>query len=809
MIYNAYKLFLIIDYFPLPFSDLSMDSNSAPHKFQHVDILSFDGGGSRGIMEVSILSDVMRLATILWQEPETLSYLTESSENVLESSDGRKKLVNDLDKVSSPLHPTKIYDMIVGTSTGALIAFGLVGGKENDGERVPMTLQECIDMYLEKTKEIFSKSWSHWIISHFPGCGSIPLATYPQDNVNRVLLEKFGESYLADFEESNSVAGAVARQIDQKEELVLFDTRTESYKFYKTRQVLLASSNAPVYFETPVIIGSKEFVDGGVGGNCPLIQAIPRAKEIFSDKANAKITSALSVAPPLPKKSHIPHYFQIKYWLNYFVNQSTDGYAVYKDAQQRYKDEINFRRLSPRGESLKDFKLDEIDAQKMLDAVNEERLNNDMFLVDVVAAAAVVIDTYFGKAKESPEVMTAKMGAQLAQMAGDNYAKKIEYELALNSYETSISLWKKVTNEDTKVVIEVLYDNIAKCLKEQGKYQQATQVYQLIVDHWKECSSDISNTNIAKARQNLAQCLWSCYKYKEAQKELELALKLLQKMHSDSPANAKVASILNSIGWCQSQQGDFTQAVNSFSDALKMQQENDVDQFVISTTLNCLGLCLSDLGKHDEAIKHVHESLEMRKRVCGCKDNPSIAESLNNLGWCLIEEKEYAKAHSNLEMSLNMKRNHFGDINHLSIATTLENFAKCLCNENENDLAVEYVQDALQMKKSCLAGDGNNAGIAKTLSIAGLIFEKTGDFQKAETFCLQSMRMTTLLLGPTHPTLVDILSCLGQSLVNQQRYKEAKIYFGKAVAIKHQNTDLTAIVDKRLADCLENLGSMQ
>ena len=230
-------------------------------------------------MEVSILSDIMRLATILWQELKTVSYLTECWGNVLESPNIlkdlaiRKRLVNDLDKVSSPLHPTKIYDMIVGTSTGALIAFGLVGGKENDGDRVPMTLQKCIDMYLEKTKEIFSKSWLHWIISHFPGCGRIPLTTYPKDNANKVLLEKFGESYLADFEESNSVAGAVARQIDQKEELVLFDTRTESYKpVYKTRQVLLASSNASVYFETPVIIGGKEFIDGGVDGNCPLIQ---------------------------------------------------------------------------------------------------------------------------------------------------------------------------------------------------------------------------------------------------------------------------------------------------------------------------------------------------------------------------------------------------------------------------------------------------------------------------------------------------------------------------------------------------------
>ena len=612
---------------PLPFSDLSMASNRAPKKFQHVDILSFDGGGSRGIMEVSILSDVMRLATILWQEPETLSYLTESSENVLESSDGRKKLVNDLDKVSSPLHPTKIYDMIVGTSTGALIAFGLVGGKVNGGERVPMTLHECIDMYLEKTKKIFEKSWSHWFISHLPGFGGTPMTTYSQDNVKTVLVEQFGESCLVDFEKSKSVtsvAGAVARQIGEKEELVLFDTRNESYKFYKTHQVLLASSNAPVYFETPVKIGSKDFVDGGVGGNCPLAQAIPRAKEIFSDKTKQKITSALSIAPPSPKQSDIPHQFQIQYWLNYFVNQSTDGYAVYKDAERRYKkrihfpslsprgesstdnkqtegnvgskdaiaeqgynfNKINFRRLSPRGDSLKDFKLDETDAQKMLDALKDEKLNNDMFLVDVIATAAVVIDTYFGKAKESPKQKTAEMGAQLAQMVGDIYASRdeLEHELALNSYETSISLWRKATNKDMNDVIVEIYSHIAKCFKEQGKYQQAIKICQLIVDYWGESSSE--STNIVKAKHQLAECLWSSYEYNTAEDCLKGALETLREEEKargegplkteeasilvdigESPLKAEEASILVDIGWCQSQQGKFQEAIHSYLEA--------------------------------------------------------------------------------------------------------------------------------------------------------------------------------------------------------------------------------------------------
>ena len=34
----------------------------------------------------------------------------------------------------------------------------------------------------------------------------------------------------------------------------------------------MATGDAPIYFEGPVKIGDRFYVDGGVGGNCPLKQ---------------------------------------------------------------------------------------------------------------------------------------------------------------------------------------------------------------------------------------------------------------------------------------------------------------------------------------------------------------------------------------------------------------------------------------------------------------------------------------------------------------------------------------------------------
>ena len=57
------------------------------------------------------------------------------------------------------IHPTEVFDMIAGTSVGALMAFALVGGKarktdDHSGERDSMTMQEVVDFMKETTDEI-------------------------------------------------------------------------------------------------------------------------------------------------------------------------------------------------------------------------------------------------------------------------------------------------------------------------------------------------------------------------------------------------------------------------------------------------------------------------------------------------------------------------------------------------------------------------------------------------------------------------------------------------------------------------------
>ncbi|XP_046840158.1 uncharacterized protein LOC124434316 [Xenia sp. Carnegie-2017] len=320
-----------------------------------IAMLSFDGGGSKGVMELKILDDIFRLATIVSTNPERVDYLVnedidENEVHFLEDESVRERLIKDMEAVKDPIHPTDVYDMIVGTSTGSLIAFGLVGGNKvgNDHhERKRMTIEECIQMYCAKTKMIFKKSWLHNFFSHVPGLSHIPIVPYSQENVKDTLYNQFGDCSLSDLGGEHPlkhIAGAVARKLGKNEDLVLFDTANKDYSDYKAYKVLLASSNAPVYFDTPVVIGNAKYVDGCVGGNCPLAPAIPRVRKLFGkDVKHVSIVSVLSIAPPSSPKWEIPSDGGLFSWLRYFVKVSTDGNAVFNDVvkQNRHKNFVS------------------------------------------------------------------------------------------------------------------------------------------------------------------------------------------------------------------------------------------------------------------------------------------------------------------------------------------------------------------------------------------------------------------------------------------------------------------------------------
>ena len=81
------------------------------------------------------------------------------------------------------------------------------------------------------------------------------------------LNEIFGDAYTDDMEYQGCLSGAVARRFNEDktaDHLEIFDSKTRPLQ--EVKEVLMASSAAPVFFEIPAKVAGNNYVDGGVLG---------------------------------------------------------------------------------------------------------------------------------------------------------------------------------------------------------------------------------------------------------------------------------------------------------------------------------------------------------------------------------------------------------------------------------------------------------------------------------------------------------------------------------------------------------------
>ena len=233
-----------------------------------------------------------------------------------------------------------------------------------------MSLDDVINMYKEETKTIFP-SWA-CVKAIREMIMPIPVPAYSQDGLKSVLEEetKFGNLSLTtvcDKSDEPSIAAAVARRHNPPDilpQLEIFDTRLQ--RSHPLVEVLMASACAPVYFDAPTCIGDTDYIDGGVGGNCPLAQAIPRMAQLAEeDRTLGSLQVVISIA--LPREAEKKGKKGQLAWLPWLATQLTDGYQVYLD-QEKANPEAIFLRLSPQSEESQSFAMDSWKVDAMIES---------------------------------------------------------------------------------------------------------------------------------------------------------------------------------------------------------------------------------------------------------------------------------------------------------------------------------------------------------------------------------------------------------------------------------------------------------
>lgn len=191
-------------------------------------ILALDGGGIRGAFTAAVLAK--------WAE--------------MLGANGGRDLV-------------KHFDLVAGTSTGAILAIGLAVGK---------TPLEILNFYKEHGPKIFE-----------PGLlGRKFISSKYDSNVLQSTLEGIlGTKNLATDSCCRLVIPTIRARHGKAEVIYTPHTRDRTgYSSYTAVQAALASSAAPTYFDKATVAGPisiQEYLDGGMWANNPVLPAIGEA----------------------------------------------------------------------------------------------------------------------------------------------------------------------------------------------------------------------------------------------------------------------------------------------------------------------------------------------------------------------------------------------------------------------------------------------------------------------------------------------------------------------------------------------------
>jgi hypothetical protein len=216
-----------------------------------IRILSIDGGGIRGILPGTILQVIEEKIQVYTDNPEA-------------------RLVD-------------FVDFIAGTSTGAIIACGMLAPSSEDPGRPKYQLKEIVDWYHQKGGAIFNKPFLHKLKSLW----GILDEKYPNTPLKDALKEQFGDNLVSGLLKPCLVT---AYEIEARKSMFItqHNAAISPDVDFLVRDALLASCSAPTYFEAVKIpsLSNEEHVliDGGVFANNPAMCAYAEVRKLtFGD----------------------------------------------------------------------------------------------------------------------------------------------------------------------------------------------------------------------------------------------------------------------------------------------------------------------------------------------------------------------------------------------------------------------------------------------------------------------------------------------------------------------------------------------
>jgi patatin-like phospholipase/acyl hydrolase len=257
-------------------------------------VLSIDGGGIRGVIPATILSEI---------ENRTHARVAE------------------------------LFDLVAGTSTGGILALGLVKPSAHDEDRPQYAADELVELYAKEGKRIFDRSLWH----HFVALDNLLDEKYESKGLEAVLKDYFGDVPLSKALTETLVT---SYELETREPwfFARHKARSKPGWDFPMRFVARATSAAPTYFEPEKLTATKPpggLVDGGVFANNPAMCAYVESKQLHPDVDEVLVVSLGTGQHTRPIHFDDARNWGLALWAKPILNVVFDGVSDTVDHQMK------------------------------------------------------------------------------------------------------------------------------------------------------------------------------------------------------------------------------------------------------------------------------------------------------------------------------------------------------------------------------------------------------------------------------------------------------------------------------------------
>jgi tetratricopeptide (TPR) repeat protein len=283
--------------------------------------------------------------------------------------------------------------------------------------------------------------------------------------------------------------------------------------------------------------------------------------------------------------------------------------------------------------------------------------------------------------------------------------------------------------------------------------------------------ANADSADAAAARNTLGAILETQGRFAEARAELEIALRVRERLFGPGTL---VAETLDKLGLVYREQGHLDGAEALYRRAIEMLRPRPGVE--LGTAFNNLGNALAAAGQLEEAEGALRQAIEVYEKVLG-PEHPNIAAALSNLSSLERIRHHYAQAERLLEQALKMDRKML-PAGSVRIGLDLNNAGTLFAVRKHYADAEGALRDSLSILRGSLPGDHPEIGrVSVNLGIVLRLERKTTE---GDERYWEGIEILTRAWGPRDARLLALLRPYQERATTE----EPTGYVGQTIAFR-------------------------